>query len=456
MTSSQHHGHDTFADRLLSMRSWSSGRRRRAAAKREGFSAAESLESRVLLSASPTPEARVNTTTAGTQRAHTAGGRSIDTAADGSYVVVWSSTVGDGSGWGVFGQRYDSAGTPVGGEFAVNSTTVDDQNNAAVAVRDDGSFIVTWQSRLQDGSDFGIYARTFAADGTPTSGEIAVNVTTLGNQNLPAITDLAGGGFAIAWSGRGAGDANGTFARVFDASGTATTGEIEVNTTKAYAQVYASIEADASGGFAVVWHGNGGSDRKNVMFRHFGDDGTPLSSEVVVNETLAGIQKTPSIALTTDGNFIVAWSGNGVGDNDGIFARRIDGSGTPLGGEILINSEVADKQTTPSVTGTGDNGFAVTWADQSSPGTDANFEVAFRQFSGADAPMGDDVIVNSTLPGRQWNPVIARSGDNLIVAWSGRGTGDMFGVYTSWLTPDAPALLAGAGNLLDVEQLLKK
>jgi hypothetical protein len=172
------------------------------------------------------------------------------------------------------------------------------------------------------------------------------------------------------------------------------------------------------------------------------DSGTALSDEVVVNETQAGIQKTPSIALTTDGNFVVAWSGNGAGDADGIFARRIDGAGTPLGGEILVNSDTADVQTTPSVTGTDDNGFAVTWADQSSPEPNANFEIVFREFTGTNDPLSSDIIVNTTLVGRQWNPTIVSVGENFLVSWSGRGTGDSFGVFTSELTHDAPSLVA--------------
>ena len=46
----------------------------------------------------------------------------------------------------IFGQRHDASGAEVGGEFAVNTTTASDQRNAAVAVHDDGSFVVVWQS----------------------------------------------------------------------------------------------------------------------------------------------------------------------------------------------------------------------------------------------------------------------------------------------------------------------
>jgi hypothetical protein len=371
-------------------------------------------------------ESLVNTTTDGVQRTHVEGGRSIDAAADDSYVVVWSSTVGDGSGWGVFARLFDATGTPTSGEIAVNTFTADDQNNAAVAVRDDGSFVVVWQSKLQDGSGQGVYTREFDATGTPVTAEIPVTVTTAGNQQLPVITVLSGGGYAIAWSGAGPGDPNGTFARVFADGGAPVTGEIAVNETKEFNQVYATIAADDSGGFAVAWHGNGGSDRKNVMFRHFDGTGAALSSEVVVNETLAGIQKTPSIAWSDAGHFLVAWSGKGAGDDSGIFVRRIDGTGTPLGSEILVNETLPDVQTNPSIAALPGGGFFVTWAHHTGGG---DFDIVGREFDAADAPVSDDEIINTTIPGRQWNPTVVAVSDGVRIVWSGPGEGDTFGVF---------------------------
>ena len=395
----------------------------------------QSLESRVLLSASSGTEILVNTTIDDVQRTDTEGGRSVATAPDGSHVVVWSSTTGDGDGWGVFGQRYDSSGTKDGGEFQMNTTTAGDQNNAAVAMRDDGTFVVTWQSFDQDGDRWAVIAQQFFADGTKHGGEILVNVTTSGNQQLPVVTILNGGGFAIGWSGEGPGDALGIFARVFDSSGTPVTGEIAVNETKEFNQVYPSIAPDGTGGFALVWQGNGGPDRKNVMFRHFDGTGVALSSEVVVNETTAGIQKTPSIALTTSGDFVVVWSGRGIGDDLGIFARRLDSTGTPLGGEILVNETTADNQTNPSVVATEDNGFAVAWASVFAVD---DGDIYAREFDGSDSPVDGEWLVNSTLDGRHWSPTIAVAGDELVVIWSGAGQGDSFGVFRNGTEKEEP------------------
>ena len=41
----------------------------------------------------------------------------------GNFVVAWTSTSQDGSGYGIYAQRYDSGGSPLGGEFRVNTLT---------------------------------------------------------------------------------------------------------------------------------------------------------------------------------------------------------------------------------------------------------------------------------------------------------------------------------------------
>ena len=66
-------------------------------------------------------------------------------SSSGDIVVVWTSdgTNGsDGSSTSIQGQRFSRTGVPVGPEFQVNGYTDDSQYNAAVAMRDDGTFVV--------------------------------------------------------------------------------------------------------------------------------------------------------------------------------------------------------------------------------------------------------------------------------------------------------------------------
>ena len=97
---------------------------------------------------------------------------------DGGYVVTWMSLGQDGSGWGIYAQRYDADGNAVGSETRVNTTTASDQVYPAVAALSDGGYVVTWKSRNQDGSRFGIYAQRYDADGNAVGSETRVNTTT--------------------------------------------------------------------------------------------------------------------------------------------------------------------------------------------------------------------------------------------------------------------------------------
>ena len=66
--------------------------------------------------------------------------------AGGGFVLTWQSSAHDGSGWGVYGQRYTAQGTAQGAEFQINSYTIDWQQDPSVTALSDGSFVVTWQS----------------------------------------------------------------------------------------------------------------------------------------------------------------------------------------------------------------------------------------------------------------------------------------------------------------------
>ena len=100
-------------------------------------------------------EFRVNTFTTNTQAVP-----AIAMDADGDSVVVWES-LRDGSGFGIYGQRYDKSGAPVGTEFLVNNVTTNDQRSPSVAMDATGGFVVVFESFGQDGSSYGVYARRF-------------------------------------------------------------------------------------------------------------------------------------------------------------------------------------------------------------------------------------------------------------------------------------------------------
>ena len=148
-------------------------------------------------------EVLVNTTTANGQDQPDV---TMDDA--GNYVVAWES--GDADGKGIYIQRYDAAGSTLGIETQVNTTTTDAQTNPVISSNGAGEFVVAWESNLQDGSGLGVYARRFAADGSPATGEFRLNEQTTGIQQIPAVA-MTDEGFLAAWEGEGGGDTAGVF-----------------------------------------------------------------------------------------------------------------------------------------------------------------------------------------------------------------------------------------------------
>ncbi len=160
------------------------------------------------------PEFQVNTYTIGCQQRPSV-------AADdaGFFVVAWESFSPSG-GWDIFARRYDPAATPLGPEFRVNTFTSRGQYAPTVAVGWDGYFLITWTGEYQDGSGSGVFGQRFDPAGQRIGGEFRVNSYTINSQYFSHAT-LVGGSdrFFVAWSSNQQdGDFLGAFAQAFAGS----------------------------------------------------------------------------------------------------------------------------------------------------------------------------------------------------------------------------------------------
>jgi hypothetical protein len=87
------------------------------------------------------------------------GAPAVASDASGNFVVTWNGSGVSGSD--AFGQRFNASGIAQGSEFRVNSYTAGDQSNAVVAADPDGDFVVVWRSGGQDGSGDGIFGQRY-------------------------------------------------------------------------------------------------------------------------------------------------------------------------------------------------------------------------------------------------------------------------------------------------------
>jgi hypothetical protein len=195
-------------------------------------------------------EFRVNTYTTGSQA-----GAAVASDASGNFVVVWSSVSQDGSSYGVFGQRYAISGTSLGPEFRVNTYTTGGQLYPAVASDGSGNFVVVWQSEDQNGSGDGVYGQRYASSGTPLGPEFRINTYTAFDQINPVVASDISGNLVVVWTSPepGAGASFGIVGQRYASSGAPSGPEFRVNTYTPEFQTRPAVTSDASGNFVVSW-----------------------------------------------------------------------------------------------------------------------------------------------------------------------------------------------------------
>ncbi len=300
----------------------------------------------------------VNTTSANRQA-----NSDIAMDGDGNFVIIWSGfeQSGDGSEWAVVGQRYNAAGAALGGEFVVNTHTLDDQTDVHVGMDADGNFVVTWASDVQDGSGWGIYARRYAAGGAAQGASFRVNQTTLHWQYQPDVSMDDDGRFVITWTTVGQdnpdADDRGIYARAYDDAGNdyvdpdtgLVVGEFRVNANVIGNQTNSAVALDADGDFAVVWTGPD-DDQNGVYHRHFrindvgagtgggtitgtiggvyyADGSSGATSTVLALQGTSGDDTFEFIAGPTAATSVVLVNGVRYSINPAVLSIRFDGQG---------------------------------------------------------------------------------------------------------------------------------
>ncbi|KAB2966651.1 MAG: hypothetical protein F9K18_05280 [Thermoanaerobaculia bacterium] len=381
------------------------------------------------------PEFQVNTFTTSTQ-VYSA----VASDASGSFVVAWTSYGSPGTdsdGASVQARRYDAGGTPLGDQFQVNSYTTYAQYFPAVATASQGGFVVVWHSLGSSGTDndeFSIQGQRFDSLGTPQGGEFQVNSYTTGRQAYPRVASDGPGNFVVVWHSDESFDDPTTSvqAQRFDHDGVPLGSPFQVNSYTTANQEYPTVAAGSQGNFVVVWesNGSGGTDQDSlsIQARRFDASGTPLGADFQVNTYTTSWQGRVAMAMDGGGNFIVVWTSNGSGGTDtsssSIQAQRFAADGTPQGAQFQVNSYTTGYQANPAVAADSRGNFVVVWQSWGSGGTDNDsLSVQGQRFDSLGDPLGGEFQVNSYTTSTQDRAAVATDplGDFVIV-WQSDGS----------------------------------
>ncbi len=205
-----------------------------------------------------------------------------------------------------------------------------------------------------------------------------------------------------------------------------------VNTATANAQVQSQVTSLANGGFVVTWvdyilpgpFNAANYANADVKAQIFNADGTPLGTEFIVNNVIAGVQFIPSIIELSDGNILFSWQ-SGLGrfagsppaaDPSTFMAREFTSSGTPIADQFVIGA-VGSGVSVPRTTALEDGGFAAVWQ------TGANGSMLGQIFDSTNTAVGAAFTIDSTPPNAANLRVATLTNGNIVIAWNNAGGG---------------------------------
>ena len=362
------------------------------------------------------PEFHINTTTLNSQE-----NPDVAVLSDGGYVSAWGSWHQDGSGYGIYAQRFNADGSKRGGEFHVSTYTTGDQNAPHITALHDGGFAIIWSDAGQDGDGGGVYGQRYAADGRANGGEFRINSHIAGDQWAQSIATLSYGHFVVVWTSYDQdGDSGGVYGQRFDGDGIRVGSEFLINTTTAHSQQFGSVAALFDGGFIVSWTSDDAAGNyTDIYAQRFNADGTANGGEFMVNTTTIYNQNLSVATGLANGGFVIAWSsgGSSAGSED-VYAQVYNSDGSLNGGQFRVNTTTWDNQTSPRISALSDGGFVITFASLHQDSYVWEYNIFGQRYNADGSANGSEFNINTYVPHTQFGGnVDGFSGGGFVTAW---------------------------------------
>ena len=123
----------------------------------------------------------------------------VAVASDGSFMVAWQAhDMAQTNSWDIYARSFSSAG--VGGStFIVNSYVAGPQYSPHISALGK-DYMILWTSLGQDGSREGVYGQYVHEDGSLVGNEFLINTTTISQQMQPAVASDGANQFLVVWT----------------------------------------------------------------------------------------------------------------------------------------------------------------------------------------------------------------------------------------------------------------
>jgi hypothetical protein len=214
-------------------------------------------------------------------------------------------------------QRYTMSGAVNGNAIIVASPRLINYDSA-IGMDGNGNFTVSWDD-VNNGAY--VYFQRYTSAGRMNGSPVIVAQSGSQTVVLRSLAMNSAGQFVETWSSYYS--SLPSSAQVYTSAGSPSGSAVNVALNTAITTVI-----DGAGNVTFAWTGDGPGGYPyscgNVHYRQLTAAGQ-LTPELIANTTTQGSQAAAGVAATGNGTFVIAWVGNGPGDNAGIFLQRFAG-----------------------------------------------------------------------------------------------------------------------------------
>ena len=264
-------------------------------------------------------------------------------SANGTSVVVWGTT-NSFTNHDIWAQRFDRNGRPAGAPIAVDNLTTDDSVAPHVAMDSQGRFVVAWENR-GPGGIFSVFVRYYSAAGAPLTG--ITRVTPAGSNDTQADVAASNGSFVITWTHQASATNNDIEAERFAVSGGVPHAQgIFVVNGDVNIEDAPSVAMSPDGRFDIAYERQYSGADWDIFASQYGSTGALVRGLIFINFD-SNPEHNPSIAMDTAGNAVVAYQEK-FGVRNNIVANRLGSDGS-VGSQILVANSYFMDAVNPSV-----------------------------------------------------------------------------------------------------------
>ncbi|MBK9332130.1 MAG: T9SS type A sorting domain-containing protein [Ignavibacteria bacterium] len=303
-------------------------------------------------------------------------------------------------------------------DFRVNDdTTNQSQYSAKSGVDGQGNFVLTWTDNRNGRSN--VYCQRFNSLGGFLGSNFKVNINP-DTSLLPDIAVAKNGKFAVCWL-----DVNNNLTivtkvkcRIFSKIGTPLTDEIIINDSLGQINVGPSICVNITNEFFITW------SQKDILFQKIDSDGNKIGSNQKVNDDSGNYtHKNPDITVRNDGSFIIVWNDTrppGMDNADDIYMQIYDKLGNKVGVNQMVNDDLVNtnQQIAPKISSDSTGNFVIAWSDNRLD--NSHGEVFAQRYNNSGIKTGQNFrVTNSSLQfGKGVAGINMKPNGDFIIGWS--------------------------------------